>query len=88
MGIVLASYVGISIVATAIVFRLDYLERPQAVMHTLIAWLIPFLGPVFVLVFQLTIHQEMTSRAGPNQPNLNSDHVEADALYHEVDAGD
>ena len=86
--ILLASYVALSIVATAMVFRLDYLEKPQAVMHALIAWLIPFLGAVFVLVFQFTIHQDMTSTVGPDVANPNSNHIESDALYHELDSSD
>lgn len=86
--ILLAAYVVLAIAATAIVFRLDYLERPQALMHTLIAWLIPFLGAAFVMVFQWTIHKDMTTRSGPDNYNPNSKDIESDALYHELDSSD
>ena len=88
LEISLAIYFVLAIAATAIVIRLDYLEKPQAVIHMLIAWLVPFLGAVFVLVFQRTIHTEMTGRSGPDKYNPNSKDVESDALYHELDSSD
>lgn len=86
--VLLAIYIVLSIAATAVIFRLDYLERRQAVMQSLLAWLIPFLGALFVLIFQAAIHKDMTTRAGPDKENPNSEDTNADALYHELDSSD
>ncbi len=88
IGYLILTHIVLAVVATIVVFRLDYFERPQAIFQSVISWVIPFLGSVLVLVFQSVVYSNMATKAQPEKANLNSKHIEADALQQELDSGD
>ena len=67
----LASHVSLAVIATVLIFWLDYSDRPQAIVQTVVACCIPLVGPVLILVFLSVVHRNMTTRPDPDKPNPN-----------------
>ena len=82
------AHIAAAILTTIVILRLDYFERPQALGQMLIAWLIPLLGSIFILVFQSVVHKNMTTKLTPDPIDHYRDEGSAVDLYHELDSDD
>lgn len=85
---VLYAHIAAAILATFVIFRWDYHERPQAVGQALVAWIIPVLGPILILIFQSVVHRNMSTKAQPDSENHYRDEGLAADLHAEVAADD
>ena len=79
---VILSHVFLATVATIAIFRLDYLERDQAILQTVVSWVVPLIGAVLILVFQSVVHRNMTTKIKPDKPNPNSKEEKGTSLLH------
>ncbi len=83
LALLLAAYLFLSIAATIVIFRLDYFDKPQAIGQTLIVWVVPLVGAIFVLIFQAVVHKNMTTKAERDAEAKNNPDGDADALLLE-----
>ena len=82
------AHTALSLMATFVIFKLDYSERSHAFSQCVIAWAVPFFGPVGILVFQSVVHSNMTTKAQPDKPNLNNDVYGSETLFLEPSSDD
>ena len=85
---VLLGHVFVSVIATAIIFRLDYNERRQAIAQSIVVWAVPALGALTVLVFQSVVHKNMTTKASPDIAHHNNEEGLVADVLHDFDASD
>ena len=82
------AHIAAATLTTIVIRRLDYFERSQAIGQMLIAWLIPFAGAMFILIFQSVVHRNMTTKLKPDPEDHYRDEGMAVDLHHELDADD
>ena len=82
------THIAAAALTTIVIYRLDYSDRPQAIGQALIAWLIPFVGSVLILIFQSVVHKNMTSKLKPDSESHYRDEGAAVDLYHELKSDD
>ena len=70
------------------IFRLDYFERPQAIGQALIAWLVPLVGSVLILIYQSVVHRNMTTKTTTASEDHYRDEGLAYDLYEELESDD
>ena len=88
LELLLIVHVAVAILVTIVIYRLDYFERPQAIGQTLVAWCIPVIGPVLILIFQSVVRTNMKTKVKPDSDNPYRDEGLAVDLYHEVKSDD
>jgi len=82
------AHIAAATLATAVIFRLDYSERPQAIGQALVAWLVPLIGAALILIFQSVVHRNMTTRLKPDSESHYRDEGLAADLYQEMESDD
>ncbi len=88
LKLLLFTHIVAAALTTIVIFRLDYFERTQAIGQALIAWLVPILGAVLILIFQTVVHRNMTTRSQPVTEDHYRDEGLAVDLLHELKSDD
>ncbi|MEM6511819.1 MAG: hypothetical protein AAF660_02305 [Pseudomonadota bacterium] len=82
------THAALAAIATVVIIKLDYSERPQAVAQCLVAWIVPFLGPIGMLIFQSVVHKNMTTKISADVASPNVDAYGMDSLGGDLHSGD
>ena len=78
------AYVVLSAVASIVALSSPHFERHQAILQSVVAWLLPYVGAIGILVFHSIVYKNMNSKAQPDKRSDNDTSM-ANDYYSDFD---